>query len=327
MPRSFSTHIEEWAFLAPIRITGHTFASIKVLVVEIAEGDAIGRGEASGVYYLGDTPELAQAQAHSIASDIRNGLDRLALLEVLPAGGARNAIDCALWDLEYRRARRSVWEQAAITPKPQLTVQTIGIQDEPADVARVARALNDAPMLKLKLDGDRPVERVCAVRAARPDARIVIDANQGFTFPQLSECLPAFADMGVELIEQPLPVGQDEALTGLAPPIPICADESCQHRADLATIAQRYQAINIKLDKTGGLTEALLLARAAQEAGLKLMVGNMSGTSLAAAPAFVIAQLCDFVDLDGPYSLINDRAQHMVYRDSIVSEPSPRFWG
>lgn len=327
MPRTLSAHLEEWAFLAPIRITGHTFTSIKVLVVEIAEGAAIGRGEASGVYYLGDTPELGLEQAHAIAADIRNGLDRTALLSALPAGGARNAIDCALWDLECQQSRQSIWHRVAIQPAPRLTVQTIGIQDEPEDVARLARALIDAPMLKLKLDGHRPTERVRAVRRARPDARIVVDANQGFTFAQFQACLPEFAELGVELIEQPLPVGQDDALEGFSPPIPICADESCQHRADLAAVAKRYQAINIKLDKTGGLTEALLLARAAKDAGLKLMVGNMSGTSLAAAPAFVISQLCDFVDLDGPYSLVTDRAERLVYCKSVVSEPSPRFWG
>jgi len=325
--RTFSAHIEDWAFLAPIRITGHTFTSIKVLVAEIADSGAIGRGEASGVYYLGDTPEAALEQAHAIAADIRAGVDRAALLEKMPACGARNAIDCALWDLECRLAKQSIWDRTSIAPSPRLTVQTIGIQNEPEDVARLARALTDAPMLKLKLDGDRPIERVRAVRIARPDARLVVDANQGFSFEQLEACLPSFAELGVELIEQPLPVGADEALGGLSPPIPICADESCQHRADLPAVAKRYQAINIKLDKTGGLTEALALARAAKDAGLKLMVGNMSGTSLAAAPAFVIAQLCDFIDLDGPYSLVNDRAERLVYRDSIVSEPSPRFWG
>jgi L-alanine-DL-glutamate epimerase-like enolase superfamily enzyme len=325
--RTLSAYIEDWAFLAPIRITGHTFTSIKVLVVEIADGAVLGKGEASGVYYLGDTPENAMQQAHALTVDIRNGMDRTALLKALPAGGARNAIDCALWDLECRLSGQSIWDRTAISPTQRLTVQTIGIQDEPDDVARLARTLTDAPMLKLKLDGDRPIERVRAVRAARPDARLVVDANQGFSFSQLQDCLPEFARMGVELIEQPLPVGHDEALEGLSPPIPICADESCQDRSDLTTVAKRYQAINIKLDKTGGLTEALLLARAAKAAGLKLMVGNMSGTSLAAAPAFVIAQLCDFIDLDGPYSLVNDRTQRLVYRGSIVSEPSPRFWG
>lgn len=327
MPRTLSAHLEDWQFVAPIRITGHVFPAIRVLVVEIAEGGVIGRGEACGVYYLGDTPDAAFEQTLAIASDIRNGLDRTALLSALPAGGARNAIDCALWDLECKLQGKTIWTATGLTPKPLLTVQTIGIQDEPADVARAAQALTDAPMLKLKLDGDRPIERVRAVRAARPDARIVVDANQGFDLPLLRDCLPAFTECGVELIEQPLPVGTDQQLEGLNPEIPLCADESCQHRADLPLVSRLYQAINIKLDKTGGLTEALLLAQTAKAAGMKLMVGNMSGTSLAAAPAYVVAQLCDFIDLDGPYSLVNDRTQRLSYRDSIVSEPSPRFWG
>lgn len=327
MPRVLSAHIEEWPYNDPIRITGHTFRSIKLLVVEIADGDACGRGEASGVYYLDDTPARALDQALALCADIRNGLDRQALQNLLPAGGARNAIDCALWDLECQISKKNIWEATAIDPRPQLTVQTIGIQDEPEDVARLALALREAPMLKLKLDSDRPIERVRAARRARPDARIVVDANQGFSLALLESCLPAFAALKVELIEQPLPRGDDSRLEELSPAVPLCADESCLTRADLPAVARRYQAINIKLDKTGGLTEALLLARAAREAGLSLMVGNMSGTSLAAAAGYVIAQLCDVVDLDGPYSLVTDRPQRLVYRNSIVSEPASRFWG
>lgn len=327
MPRTLSAHTEEWKFTAPIRITGHVFTSIKVLVVEIAENGAVGRGEASGVYYLGDTPDSALDQVLALGREIGAGIDRTALLHALPAGGARNAIDCALWDLECQLTGQTVWQLTGLTPAPRLTVQTIGIQDEPQDVARLAGALTDAPMLKLKLDGDRPIERVRAVRNARPDARLVVDANQGFDLALLRDCLPAFEACGVELIEQPLPVGQDEALEGLAPAVPLFADESCQDRTDLPALGRRYQGINIKLDKTGGLTEALLLAQAARDANLKVMVGNMSGTSLAAAPAFVLAQLCDFNDLDGPYSLVTDRAERLIYRESIVSEPAARFWG
>jgi len=327
MTRTLSAHLEEWQYRAPIRIAGHTFLALKVLVVEIADAGYVGRGEAGGVFFLGDTPESCLEQLRARESDVVNGLDRMTLLETMASGGARNALDCALWDLECQLTGRSIWELTGIDPRPLMTLQTIGLEAQPEDVGRMALRLAEAPMLKLKLDADRPVERVQAARDARPDARIMVDVNQGFDLAMLLDVLPAFAELGVELVEQPLALDADHALEGLHSTIPFCADESCLHRGDLPQVMQRYQAINIKLDKTGGLTEALQLAEAAMAAGLKLMVGNMSGTSLAAAPAFVIAQLCDVVDLDGPYNLVSDRPHRLVYRDSIVSEPARRFWG
>ena len=327
MPRILSAHLEEWKYTSPIRITGHVFPSARVLVAEISENGAIGRGEASGVYFRNDTPDHALDQVLACADAIREGAGRVKLNQILPPGGARNALDCALWDLECRLSGRDIWSLTGITPKPILTLQTITMQNEPEDVGRMASALRDAPMLKIKLNGDRPVERVRAARLARPDVRLMVDVNACFDMQQLRDCAGWMGELGVELIEQPLPAGEYEALEDFVSPVPLCADESCIDRQDLETVARLYQAINIKLDKTGGLTEALALAAGAKQRGLKLMVGNMSGTSLAVAPSYVIAMLCEVVDLDGPYSLVCDRAERMLYRDSIVSQPEPRFWG
>ncbi|MGD2132254.1 MAG: dipeptide epimerase [Maricaulaceae bacterium] len=327
MSRQVSAHIEEWPFTRPVRITGHVFDGCTVLVVEIKDGEAVGRGEASSVYYFDDTPRRALDQVEALFSDIENGLDRATLQTLLPAGGARNAVDCALWDLECKLAARTIWELVDLRPRPQLTAMTIGLRPTPQDVADAARALAGAPLLKVKLDGEAPIDRIRAVHAARPDARIIIDANQGFSPSKLEECLPAFKACGVEMVEQPLPRGADQVLERLSPCLPLCADESCIDRSDLATVARRYQMINIKLDKTGGLTEALALAHQAREAGLQVMVGNMGGTSLAMAPGFVLAQLCNLVDLDGPIGLKTDRIETMSYHGSMISEPPAPFWG
>lgn len=327
MPRKLSAHLESWRYTAPIRITGHVFEELRVLVVEIKDGEHVGRGEASGVYFLGETVESLLDEVLSAAPMICQGADRAALAERLPAGGARNALDCALWDLECRQSGRTIWALTGITPRPLLTLQTITMQESPEDVAQMARAMTDAPLLKLKLDRDRPVERVEAARAARPDARLIIDANQGFAFSQLKDIAPHLARLGVEMIEQPLGREHDSCLEHYTCPVPLCADESCLDRSSLEAVARRYQAINIKLDKTGGLTEAFALARAARSRGLGLMVGNMSGTSLATAPGYVIGQSCSVVDLDGPLSLVCDRPGGMLFEKSMIMEPVPRFWG
>lgn len=322
-----SAHLEEWPFEAPFRIAGYEFTACLVVVAEIRQGHAIGRGEASGVYYLNDSPRGALEQIHAMRREIEHGLDREGLQRLLPAGGARNALDCALWDLECQLEGVSVWRRAGMEPSPRQTVYTIGMKPEPEDAAEAARRACDFKLLKIKLDDDRPVERVRAIRAARPDCRIVVDANQALSFIQLQEILPEFHACGVEMVEQPLPRGEDEALNGFRPCLPLCADESCLERSELPAAAARYQMINIKLDKTGGLTEALKLAYAAKDTGLELMVGNMGGTSLAAAPGFVIAQLCALVDLDGPFGLKTDRLESMTYRDGLICEPEPPFWG
>jgi L-alanine-DL-glutamate epimerase-like enolase superfamily enzyme len=244
---------------------------------------------------------------------------------VLPAGGARNAIDCALWDLQAKLENKSIWELTGIRPGPIRSAHTIGI-GAPAEMAMTARAL-DTGLLKVKLDSNFPLARISAVCEARPDAEIVVDINQGWTFDQLVELAPKFADLGVAMIEQPLARGGDEALESYDSPLVLCADESCLDTSDFEQAARRYQMINIKLDKTGGLTEALELAALALARGIGLMVGNMGGTSLAMAPGFVIAQLCRYVDLDGALFLSKDRENPMTYSGGVVSAPSTALWG
>jgi L-alanine-DL-glutamate epimerase-like enolase superfamily enzyme len=263
----------------------------------------------------------------AVASEVEAGASRADLLEMMPPGGARHALDAALWDLEAKRSGRRAWELADLPLKEIVTVYSIGLEDEPAGQAEKAAAAAHQPVLKVKLGADRPVERIEAIRAVRPDATLVIDANQGWTLDQLKEVAPRLEKLGVEMIEQPLPRGADEELEGYRAPLPLCADESCVHGGELEQAAGRYQMINIKLDKCGGLTHGLELARAARERDLGLMVGCMCGTSLAMAPAFVMGLLCDFHDLDGPLLLKNDRAWGMTFDNGVVGTPSTRLWG
>ena len=316
---------ESWEMKIPFRITGHVFTEARVLHVKILENGCQGRGEASGIYYLDETPDSMHAQAESVRQALEQGADREALRELLPAGGARNAIDCALWDLEAKLSGRSIWDLTGIQPRETITVNTVGIDTIPK-MAAAARAL-DTPRIKVKLDGEMPLERITAVREARPDAEIVVDVNQGWVFDQLVDLAPRFGALGVAMIEQPLPRGGDAELEGYEPPIPLCADESCLHTKEFDQASRRYQMINIKLDKTGGLTEALDLAALAQAHGIGLMVGNMVGTSLAMAPGYVIAQLCRFVDLDGALFLKQDRKHPMVCHGGVIEPPSPALWG
>ncbi len=327
MSRKLSLHIEKWPLKSPFRITGMVWTELDVVVVEIGEGDVVGRGEAAGVYYLGENANSIYEQIVKLTDEVEAGADRKALLQLLPAGGARNAIDCALWDLESQLSQTSVRELAGIETRPLTTVYTIGIRDTPEQMAEIASKMSAFPALKIKLDEQQPIERLAAVREARPDATIIVDANQGFNIELLHEVLPEFDKLQVAMVEQPLKRGEDEALEGLTPRIPLCADESCLDRSELAIAAKRYQMINIKLDKTGGLTEALALAREAQALGLDLMVGNMFGTSLAMTPGFLIGQLCRFVDLDGPLWLTHDRPRGLAYESGTISLPEQPLWG
>lgn len=312
---------------APLRITGRVFTALDCLAVEISEAGRTGRGEAAGVYYLNDTVERALEQVLAIAPEIESGLDRAALQHLLPAGGARNAVDCALWDLECKLSGQSIWARTGLAPRTLTTCQTIGVLPTPADNASAASALAGYKLIKLKLDRDRPIDRVRAVRAARPDVRLVVDANQGFTLSLLQECLPEFAKCEVELIEQPLPRGADGELENLPREVPLCADESCLHRGDLELAARRYDTINIKLDKSGGLTEGLLLADDILTRGLDVMVGNMLGTSLAMAPAYLVGLKSRIVDLDGPIALQSDRPGAIAYDRGAMSPYASELWG
>lgn len=325
--RRVSVRREQWPMQAPFRINGRVFTALDCVVVEIAEAGAVGRGEGAGVYYLDDTADRALDQILTLAPELERGLDRSTLQSALPPGGARNAVDCALWDLECKLAGQSVWQKTGLQPRVLTTCQTIGVLESPAETGRAAAALEGYSLLKIKLDADRPIDRVRAVRAARPDARLVVDANQGFTLSLLQECLPEFAKCEVELIEQPLPRGEDAALEGMARQVPLCADESCLHRGELDAAARRYDVINIKLDKSGGLTEGLALADDILERGLDVMVGNMLGTSLAMAPAFVVSLKARFPDLDGPVALRSDRLSGLVYDRGQVSPFTSTLWG
>jgi len=323
--REFDVSMEPWKMVAPFQITGHTFTRAEILYVRLAERGAKGHGEGAGVYYLGESGDSMRGQAESVRAAIEAGASRAELLRLLPAGGARNAIDCALWDLEAKLSGRRAWDLAGVETRETITFNTVGI-DSPAAMADTARTI-DGPRIKIKLDADRPVQRVAAVREARPDALIIVDVNQGWSFEELVEYAPRLKELGVEMIEQPLPRGDDAALEGYTPPLPLCADESCLHTGEFEQAARRYQMINIKLDKTGGLTEALELARCARQRGLGLMVGNMLGTSLAMAPGYVVAQLCRFTDLDGALFLQHDREHPMSYRHGVVSAPERALWG
>jgi L-alanine-DL-glutamate epimerase-like enolase superfamily enzyme len=311
----------------PFRISNAVWETFPGIVVDLQDGELVGRGEGQGIYYFDETPSTMMAQVEQVAERIEAGASRMDLLELLPPGGARNAIDAALWDLEAKRAGRRVWELAGVELKEIVTVYTIGLEDEPETMAEKSVAAAHQPVLKVKLGADRPVERIEAIRRARPDATIVIDANQGWDFEQLKEVAPRLKDLGVPMIEQPLSRGADEELEDYQPPLPLCADESCVHGGELDQAARRYQMINIKLDKSGGLTHGLEIARAARKLDLGLMVGCMGGTSLGMAPSFVVGLLCDFHDVDAPLLLKRDCAHGMVYTNGVVSPPSPALWG
>jgi len=317
---------ESWELEKPFTIARGTFRFARVVVVEIRDGDHRGRGEAAAIDYHGESIESIIEQIENAWKAAGGRLDRSSLQQILPAGGARNALDCALWDLEAKRVPTSIWNLVRIQPQDLVTVCTLGI-DTPAAMAANAAGLRRYPILKVKLNDDNPVERIEAIRGARPDARLIVDANQAWTLSRLAEVAPALADLGVEMIEQPLPEGHDQELLDYRAPLPLCADESCNTTADLDSIRGRYQMVNIKLDKTGGLTEALQLARSAQAGGLEVMVGNMLGSSLAMAPAFLLGQLCRYHDLDGPLLQKADREHAMIYDGATVSAPVPELWG
>ena len=326
-PVRLEVGVENWPFTKPFRISGYTFVDIDVVVVALSDGAHVGRGEAAGVYYRGDAPATMVAQIEALRERIEAGLDREDLRGLLPAGGARNALDCALWDLEAKRAGRPVWALAGLeASRPLLTTYTVGA-DDPEVMAAKARRFAGARALKLKLTGDAvDGERVRRVRAARPDVWLGVDANQGLDRDSFARLAPCLVETGVKLLEQPFPLDRDDWLDGLASPIPIAADESVQDMADIAGLVGRVDVINIKLDKCGGLTEALDMVRQSRRLGLKVMVGNMCGTVLAMAPAFVVGQLCDIVDLDGPFPLVADRDPPTVYSDGKVWCP-PQAWG
>jgi L-alanine-DL-glutamate epimerase-like enolase superfamily enzyme len=325
---SLSMQIEKLPLKEPFHITGYTMVDTDVVTVTLTRDGFTGRGEASGVYYRdGDDPAGIVKQLEAVRSRIEAGIDRSALQKLLPTGGARNAVDCALWDLEAKLTNRPAWQIAGLeAPKPLITTFTVGAND-PQKMASDARAYAQAKAIKLKLTGKpEDADRVRAVREVRPDVWLGIDANQGFTRDSLQELMPVLTAARVQLVEQPFPIGHEALLDNLNSPIPVAADESVQGLADLPFIAGRVNVINIKLDKCGGLTEGLAMAREAKRLGLDVMVGNMVGSSLAMAPSFLIGQLCKVVDLDGPVFLSRDRTPSVRYEKGMISCP-PELWG
>lgn len=316
-PLSLDLAIEALPLSKPFRISGHVFTDTPVVIVTLSDGEHEGRGEASGVYYLGDDVPAMAAAIEGVRGAVEAGVTREQLQALLPAGGARNAIDCALWELEARRSGVPVWDLAGLAePRPLRTTFTLGA-DDPDVMAEGARGYAQARALKLKLTGDLDVDiaRVQAVRAARPECWIGVDANQGFAIGDLDALVAALVAADVKLLEQPLARGREADLTGYQCPIPIAADESILTLADVDGLVGRFDVVNIKLDKCGGLTEGLAIAKRARELGLGVMVGNMVGSSLAMAPAFILGQLCDIVDLDGPIFLADDRTPSIEYAD------------
>ena len=312
--------IEKVELAAPFRISGFVFQHHEILVVTLEDGTHQGRGEASGVYYLGEDAQKMHTLIESHRREIESGIDREALQQLMPPCSARNAVDCALWELEAARSKRAVWELAGIPlMRPLVTTFTLSA-DEPGVMANGAKKYTHARSLKLKLTGDLDLDiaRVKAVRAARPGVWIGVDANQGYQISQLESLMEALVEANVALVEQPLARGREADLEGFSAPIPIAADESALSLSDLQGLVGRFNIVNIKLDKCGGLTEGLRMARAARELGLGVMVGNMVGTSLAMAPGFVLGQLCDVVDLDSPIFLERDRAPSGTYADGKI---------
>ena len=296
----------------------------RVLSVTIRDGDHVGRGECVPYARYGETLESVTAEIEALPLP----LDRHRLQGLLPAGAARNAVDCALWDLAAKKAGVPVWQLAGLPkPGPEITAYTLSL-DSPEQMQEQAAENAFRPLLKTKLGGGpEDVARIRAVRAGAPAARIIVDANEGWTPELYATLAPVLVDLGVELVEQPLPAGADDALAGMARPLPVCADESCHDRASLAALKGKYDVVNIKLDKTGGLTEALALREAALAQGFKVMVGCMVGSSLAMAPAVLVAQGAAFTDLDGPLLLAEDRDPPLDFDDRGVHPAKPDLWG
>ncbi len=320
---------EVWPLAGEFRISRDAKTETRVVVVEIADsaGGAQGWGECVPYPRYGESTASVVAQIEEVRAELEDGLDRAALQTRMPAGAARNAVDCALWDLEAKRSGRRAWELAGLpAPEGLVSAFTLGL-DRPEAMARQAAGLKDLPVLKLKLDGGDDIDRVRAIREVAPGPRLIVDANEAWRPDQVEALSVALAELDVSLIEQPLAQGADDALAGIDHPVPICADESCHTVADLDLLAGRYDVVNVKLDKTGGLTGALALGRAAREAGLDVMVGCMIGTSLAMAPAMVAAIGAGWVDLDGPLLMARDREPPIETRASLMSPPQVELWG
>jgi L-alanine-DL-glutamate epimerase-like enolase superfamily enzyme len=322
-----SARIERWPLAGAFTISRGSKSEAIVIVAELDDGVHRGRGEGVPYARYGEAPERVLDTIEALRPTVERGLDRVALQTVLPAGAARNALDCAYWDLAAKQSNRRVYELAGLgAPVPVNTAYTISL-GEVAEMVAAAERSAWRPLLKIKLGGEDDAQRIAAVRRAAPRAELIVDANEGWSADNLAANLAACADVGVALVEQPLPQDADELLRSCEKPLPICADESVHDCASLASLVGKYDAVNVKLDKTGGLTEALALAAEAERRGFQMVVGCMVATSLAMAPAILLTQRARLVDLDGPLLLASDRAGGLRYEGSLVYPPASTLWG
>ena len=328
---TLTVRTEHWPIAGTFTISRGTKTEAVVVVAELREGGTTGRGECVPYGRYGESVEGVTAAIETIRPQLAAGLTRRGLQGAMPPGAARNALDCAFWDLEAKQSGRRAYEIAGLpAPRALTTAFTISVA-RPAEMAKGTAAASGRALLKIKLGGNAEdggdTARIAAVRAAAPRATLIVDANEGWTEQNLAANLAACAQAGVVLVEQPLPEGKDQALAQIQRPIPVCADESVHDRRSLAALKGKYDAVNIKLDKTGGLTDALAMAAEAAQSGFAIMVGCMVATSLAMAPAVLLAQSARFVDLDGPLLLANDRDGGLRYEQSLVYPPEVDFWG
>ena len=317
---------EVWPLKEVFRISRGSRSESRVVVVTVSDGQHMGRGECVPIARYNQTTASVLAQIESIKS--AKDLDRQKLQQLLPAGAARNALDCALWDLEAKRSGKRAWELANIPIVPEVETSFTISLDAPDKMATAAKSAANSPLLKLKLGGDDlDLARIEAVREAAPTVRLLIDANESWSPEHYRKIAPALKELGVDLIEQPFPANADEVLETLNHAVPVCADESCHTSTDLSRLRNRYEMVNVKLDKTGGLTQALLLTERARESGFKLLIGCMACTSLGIAPARLLASATDYVDLDGPLLLAGDRHHGLAYENGRIGLPSRQLWG
>ncbi|WP_432455082.1 N-acetyl-D-Glu racemase DgcA [Agarivorans sp. QJM3NY_29] len=320
----FST--KSWPIRGTFTISRGSKTEAETVIVELEDQGKIGRGECVPYAHYQESIDSVLAQLEGILPRLREGLSRQELQLLLPSGAARNAVDCALWDLECKQEGISIWQKVSATPAALTTAYTLSL-DTPEKMQQAATENAFRPLLKLKLGGAEDLQRVAAVRQGAPNAKIILDANEAWTVELYNSLIPELIKLDVAMIEQPFPAGDDEALRSLSRPIPICADESCHDRASLPGIIGKYDMINIKIDKTGGLTEALVLKELAEQAGLQIMVGCMLSSSLSMAPAFVIAQGCEIVDLDGPLLLSEDIEHGFEFNNNEMLPFTAQLWG
>ena len=326
-PQRLTVTSRAWPLARPMATAYGVETTAGVVVAEISDGDSRGRGEGVPLRRFGESIDSVVAALDAMKGAVFSGLNRDTLQQAMPPGAARNALDCAFWDIDAKRAFRSVAELAGLGSVPRLLTAFTVAFDTPEKMAELAAANRARPLLRLELGGDGDGERVRAVRRAVPASRLIVDANEGWNEARLRAFMPVLIDCRVELIEQPLPAGADDALEGLAYPIPLCADESCRTVADLDRLDGKYAAINIRLDKVGGLTEAFALAAEAKRRGLRIMVGGAIGTSLGIVPALLVARGAEIVCLDGPLHLAGDRVPGLRYEGSTICPADPKLWG